>query len=870
MGQHSIAKLTRSVSPTPLMRQYNAIKGKYPDALLLFRIGDFYETFEDDARVASRLLNIALTKRANGSSSHVALAGFPHHALDTYLPKLIQAGHRVAVCDQLEDPRFVKGIVKRGVTELATPGLVVSDSGLSAKENNLLASVFLAEDQSAGLALLDLSTGEFWAFQGTTKAVQQHFLAQTPRELIFAKPQRALIHNLFPDPLPRYALQDWVYHSDTAYEKLTEQLRTPTLKGFGLEGMHAAIAAAAAVLHYLDTTEHKERAHITSIRRLDDRRYVWMDPFTIRNLELLHPLQPQGHTLLEILDHTLTPMGGRLLRQWVLRPLAEAQPIQARQAVVHYFYENPNVYADLCGYLRPLGDMERLASKAALRRLNPRDALQLGRALAAIPLIQQLLQGAKNKALDAIAERLKPCSALSEEITHSIREDPALQASLGRIIQPGIDPQLDEALALIDHAKEGLSRIQRQEALRTNIPSLKVGHSKVFGYYLEVTHAHRAKAPTEWTRKQTLVNAERYTTPALLEYEDKMARAEDIRITREKACFDALLDKATAEVHAIQQNARAIAALDVLASWSALAQKNHYCLPVIQSKPIIHIQQGRHPVIEVHRAHYVPNDLQLDPEGQQILLITGPNMAGKSALLRQTALIVLMAQIGAFVPAKNVQMGCVDKIFTRVGGADNLSKGESTFMVEMMETANILHSMTAQSLVLMDEIGRGTSTYDGLAVAWAILEHLHNHPKHHPKTLFATHYHELSALQKTCKRIANYQVAVKEVDEQIVFLHTLIKGSTEQSFGINVARMAGLPEDVLMRAQQLLAELQAKAPQGPISPKSKATKPKHTPLPPHLVRIQQRLSDLNPDQLTPLQALMTLAELHQINQKKPT
>lgn len=801
---------TTDTKETPLMKQYNAIKTKYPGALLLFRVGDFYETFGEDAVRASQVLDIVLTKRANGSASHIELAGFPHHSLDSYLPKLVRAGHRVAICDQLEDPKMVKGIVKRGVTELVTPGLSFNDNVLDRKSNNFLASVYY-DKEKAGVAFLDLSTGEFLCSEGTHLQVEKLVQSFDPSEIIYPKAQKTLFKEKYRDHSSTFALEEWVYGQDYAIEKLTKHFKTKNLKGFGVDGLWLAILASGAVLQYLEDTEHNELSHIAGMSRIEEEKFVWLDKFTIRNLELVHPQQADGIALSNVLDQTLTPMGARLLRKWLVLPLKDKKEIEDRLEVVEVFFSDDLLLSKTRDILKHIGDLERLISKVAVGRINPRELLQLKKALTHIGPLKELILKSASEPLKRLGDMLNPCELLLQKIEKELKEDPPLSPAQGQVIKDGILPELDELRKIAYHGKDVLLQIQQREIERTGITSLKIAFNKVFGYYLEVTHAHKDKVPEEWIRKQTLVNAERYITPELKEYEDKILTAEDKMGVLEMQLYQELVHFACDYVEPIQQNARLLARIDCLASFACVSRKNKYVKPIIAQDRRIDIKEGRHPVIEsqlpVGEA-YVPNDVYLDDQSQQVMVITGPNMAGKSALLRQTALIVLMAQMGCFVPATYAHVGLVDKVFTRVGASDNLSRGESTFMVEMTETASILNNLSADSLILMDEIGRGTSTYDGISIAWSIVEYLHNHPKCKAKTLFATHYHELNQLANDLARVKNFNVSVKELDNRVIFMRKLKEGGSHHSFGIHVAQMAGMPNQVVIRANEIMRHLE--------------------------------------------------------------
>lgn len=799
-----------AIKETPLMKQYNAIKAKHPGALLLFRVGDFYETFGEDAIRASKILDIVLTKRANGSASHIELAGFPHHSLDTYLPKLIRAGNRVAICDQLEDPKEVKGIVKRGVTELVTPGLSFNDNVLDKRHNNYLASVQFGGDRM-GIAFLDLSTGEFMAAEGDVSYLGKLLQSFSPSEVIYSKAHKSSAPDLLKNEYTTFHCEDWVFQYDYAYERLVQHFGTANLKGFGIENLPQGIVAAGAILYYLEETEHKEVKHIAAISRIAEEKYVWLDKFTIRNLELIHAQQEGGVPLIHILDHTHTPMGSRMMKKWLVLPLKEKEPIEERQKIVSFFHKEPELREEIISHLKHIGDLERLISKVAVGRINPREMNQLRRALKYSLPIKSLLKGQKNPALKKLADQINPCDFLLEKIERELMEDAPMLTHQGGVIKDGVDPDLDEYRGLANTGKDYLLQIQHREVQKTGISSLKVAFNKVFGYYLEVSNTHKDKVPTEWIRKQTLVNAERYITEELKIYEEKILHAEERLIALEQKYFNLLVQDAADYVSSIQQNARVLGTMDTLLSFAHVAAANNYCQPKIADTDSLEIKDGRHPVIEKQLPigeAYVPNDIFLDNSSQQIIIITGPNMAGKSALLRQTALIVLMAQMGSFVPASYARLGIIDKVFTRVGASDNLSKGESTFMVEMTETASILNNLSDRSLVLMDEIGRGTSTYDGISIAWSIVEYLHNQPKCRAKTLFATHYHELNQLAEDFPKVKNFNVSVKEMGNKVIFMRKLEKGGSEHSFGIHVAQMAGMPNPVVLRAADIMKHLE--------------------------------------------------------------
>jgi DNA mismatch repair protein MutS len=875
----------KSASETPLMKQYNAIKVKYPGALLLFRVGDFYETFGQDAVAASSVLDIVLTKRGNGSASEIELAGFPHHALDTYLPKLVRAGHRVAICDQLEDPKFVKGIVKRGVTELVTPGVSLNDNVLERKQNNFLASVFFGKAQ-VGISFLDISTGEFYAAQGSENYVNKLIQSLGPAEIIFCKAQRDTCENIYSEDYSTFALDDWVFTFDFAHDKLVQQFKTASLKGFGIDGLTEAIIAAGAILHYLEATEHRDTQHISSISRIDEEKYVWLDRFTIRNLELVHPQNEGGVPLIEILDKTVTPMGSRQLRKWMVLPLKEKPAIDERLQIVEGFFSKDDLCEDIMENLRHIHDLERLISKVAVGRINPRELVQLKRSLQRIIPIRKTIEthsvethnhaSLRNASLRKLSDQLNPCEFLLEKIEKELKDDAPLLVHQGGIIKEGVNAELDELRGLAFSGKDYLLQIQKREIERTGISSLKISFNKVFGYYLEVSNANKDKVPNDWIRKQTLVNAERYITEELKVYEEKILHAEEKLGVIEQRLFQELVHHASDYVLPIQQNARVIATLDCLLSFAQVARQNKYVQPIINEGKAIEIQGGRHPVIEKQLPIgevYVPNDIYLDNEQQQILIITGPNMAGKSALLRQTALIVLMAQIGSFVPATTASLGIVDKVFTRVGASDNLSRGESTFMVEMTETASILNNLSDRSLILMDEIGRGTSTYDGVSIAWAIVEYLHNHKDYRPKTLFATHYHELNQLEEDLVRTKNFNVSVKEVGDKIIFMRKLKEGGSEHSFGIHVAQLAGMPNKIVLRANEILHFLEKNKHKNE-SAKKFDELPKAThqmslfEMDPKYKELQNMLEYIDINTISPVEALLKLNEILTIVNKK--
>jgi DNA mismatch repair protein MutS len=801
---------TKEFTETPLMKQYNAIKGKYPGALLLFRVGDFYETFSEDAVKAAKILGITLTKRGNGTASETALAGFPYHSLDTYLPRLVRSGLRVAICDQLEDAKSVKGIVKRGVTELVTPGVSFNDHVLDVSKNNYLASVHFQKDV-LGISFLDISTGEFLTAQGNRSYIDKLLQSFSPSEVLFCKNKKEVFAEYFGDRYNTYTLEDWVYSFDFTYDLLIRHFKTTSLKGFGVDELVEGVTSAGAILHYLNETEHREVTHITRVNRIEEERYVWLDRFTIRNLELVQAQQIEGVPLIEILDHTKTPMGARMLKKWLILPLKELTPIQERLDTVELLVKDADFACALNEELKPIGDLERLISKVAARRVNPREMVQLKRSLERLTPIQEALKKQGQHVLLKLAEQINPCEYLASRILNMLKEDAPVLTNLGRIIKDGCNAELDELRAIAYKGKDFLLQIQQREVERTGISSLKISYNKVFGYYLEVTNTHKDKVPADWIRKQTLTGAERYITEELKVYEEKILGAEDKINVIEQKMFQDLVLEAESYINPILQNAKIIAHIDCLCSFAHAAVQNNYVKPVIEDSALIDIKAGRHPVIEKQLPlgeSYVPNDIYLDDETQQVMIITGPNMAGKSALLRQTALIVLMAQAGCYVPASAATIGTVDKVFTRVGASDNLSKGESTFMVEMNETASILNNLSGRSLVLMDEIGRGTSTYDGISIAWAIVEHLHNHSDFRPKTLFATHYHELNQMTDDLKRVKNFNVSVKEAGNKVIFMRTLKPGGSEHSFGIHVAQMAGMPNSLVLRANEIMKHLE--------------------------------------------------------------
>ena len=858
---------------TPLMQQYNAIKIKYPGALLLFRVGDFYETFGEDAIKAAQILGIVLTKRGNGSESETALAGFPHHSLETYLPKLVRAGQRVAICDQLEDPKTTKTIVKRGVTELVTPGVSYSDNIVQQKSNNYLASIFI-EKERIGISFLDISTGEFLVAQGSVAYIDKLLQGFKPTEIILSKKQSKEFVEQFGAQYYTYFLDEWPYTGDYATETLLKHFEVSSMKGFGVDRMTAGLVAAGVALHYLNETEHRNLQHISTLSRIEEDRFMWLDRFTIRNLELIGSLNENAVTLSDVLDHTSSPMGARLLKRWIVMPLKDKKSIQERLNVVDFFFTNRDLSDELIGQIKQVGDLERLISKIGLQKANPREIVQLKRALYAIEKLKELTDRKDADSLRIISDQLDACAVIRERIEQQVQAEPPVAINKGSVIADGIDPELDRLRKIAFGGKDYLLEIQKREAELTGIPSLKIAFNNVFGYYLEVTNTHKDKVPTTWLRKQTLVNAERYITEELKEYEEQILGAEEKIQALENRLYTELLVSIAAYIKPIQLNAQLIAKLDVLLNFAVVAEKNYYVRPEISESKILDIKGGRHPVIERNLPigeDYITNDTFLDPKTQQIIIITGPNMAGKSALLRQTALIVLMAQIGCFVPAKEAKIGLVDKIFTRVGASDNLSSGESTFMVEMNETASIMNNLSDRSLILLDEIGRGTSTYDGISIAWAIAEFLHNHPAAKAKTLFATHYHELNELTTSLDRIKNYNVTVKEVNNKVIFLRKLVPGGSEHSFGIHVAKLAGMPQKLLNRANQILKRLEQERTGGEqIKDSMRKIQKQAYQLQmfsiddPVLNKIRDMLNNLDVNSLTPVEALMKLDEIQRL------
>ncbi len=861
---------------TPLMKQYNTIKAKYPDALLLFRVGDFYETFGEDAIKASGILGIVLTKRRNGSASFVELAGFPHHSIDTYLPKLVRAGYRVAICDQLEDPKLTKKIVKRGVTELVTPGVSLNDNVLEQKENNFLAAVHLTNGIS-GISFLDISTGEFFIARGNKDYIDKLLQGFDPSEVVVQRQNRQQFLETFGDRFYLTFFDDWVFREDFGHDILLRHFKTTSLKGFGVDGLTEGIIAAGAAIHYLYETHHDKIDHITKISRIDEGKYVWLDRFTIRNLELIYPLFEGGNALLDILDKTDSPMGARLMRRWITLPLKEKTSIDERLDVVQFFMENSEITEKLHPEFKKLGDLERLISKVATYRINPRELKQLQRALHSVDIIKNVCSESGLPVLKKMAEQINPCSSLVNKLENELKEEPPIAVNKGSVMADGVSEELDELRKIAFSGKDYLVQIQQRESERTGILSLKIGYNNVFGYYLEVTNTHKDKVPDDWHRKQTLTNSERYITEELKEYEQKILGAEDKIQVLEQQLFEQLVQYAATFVKPVQLDASLLATLDCLSSFARVSVENNYRRPDINEEYAIDIKAGRHPVIEQNLPqdeHYVANDVYLDNKKQQIIILTGPNMSGKSALLRQTALIVLMAQMGSYVPAASANIGIVDKIFTRVGASDNISSGESTFMVEMNETASILNNISNRSLILLDEIGRGTSTYDGISIAWSIVEYLHNHPAYRAKVLFATHYHELNEMAASLSRIRNFHISIKEIGNKVIFLRKLKKGGSEHSFGIHVAEMAGMPPKVLQRAKELLKVLEKTHSHKELEeglsniPAADDFQLSFIQLDdPLLQQIKQDILNTDIDTLTPVEALMKLNEIKNLLKK---
>ena len=868
-----MAAKEKGVKETPLMKQYNEIKRKYPDACLLFRVGDFYETFGEDAIRASKILGITLTKRGAGSDTETALAGFPHHSINTYLPKLVKAGLRVAICDQLEDPKMTKTIVKRGVTELVTPGVSMNDEVLQSKTNNFLASVYFT-NKNIGISFLDVSTGEFLTAQGNAEYIDKLLQNFNPSEVLVPKNNKNTFRETFGDDYHSFYLEDWIYKEDYAFESLTKHFQTTSLKGFGVEELKEGIVASGAILYYLSETQHNRVQHITAIQRIAEDAYVWMDRFTIRNLELYHSYNPNAVTLLDVIDRTLSPMGGRLLKRWLALPLKDAAKIQSRHQVVGYLKENQEVLKQIQYQIKQISDLERLISKIAAGKVSPREVVYLKESLDAILPIKTIALQSPQEAVKVIGDSLHSCDLLREKIKTTLNQDAPVAIAKGNAIAVGVHSELDELRAISTSGKEFLEGIEKRESERTGISSLKISFNNVFGYYIEVRNTHKDKVPSEWIRKQTLVSAERYITEELKEYETKILGAEEKIHKIEGEIFEQLVQWISTYIKPVQMNANLVAQLDCLCSFTQLAIENQYVCPELDETFELDIKNGRHPVIEKQLpvgVPYIANDVFLDRDTQQLIMITGPNMSGKSAILRQTALIVLLAQMGSFVPAESVRMGIVDKIFTRVGASDNISMGESTFMVEMNETASILNNISDRSLVLLDEIGRGTSTYDGISIAWAIAEFLHEHPSQ-PKTLFATHYHELNEMSESLVRIQNYNVAVKELKDNVLFIRKLVKGGSAHSFGIHVAKMAGMPQLVILKAQKILKKLE-KDHSGDALNGIKAAKDEmqmsffnlDDPL---LEEIKDEILQLDINSITPMEALMKLNEIKRMLSRK--
>ena len=863
----------KEVKETPLMKQYNDIKQKYPDACLLFRVGDFYETFGEDAVRASKILGIVLTKRGAGSETETALAGFPHHSLNTYLPKLVKAGLRVAICDQLEDPKMTKTIVKRGVTELVTPGVSMNDEVLHSKSNNFLASVYFGK-KNIGVAFLDISTGEFLTAQGNEEYIDKLLQNFNPSEVLIPKVNKTDFKATFGEDFHVFYLEDWIYKEEYAFELLTNHFQTNSLKGFGVEDLAEGIIASGAALYYLSETQHNKRQHITILQRIAEDAYVWMDRFTIRNLELYHSYNPNAVTLLDVIDKTISPMGSRLLKRWLALPLKDIKAIQKRHQVVTYLKENKDLLKNIQYQIKQISDLERLISKIAAGKVSPREVIYLKDSLDAIIPIKKIALESKNEAVKIIGDSLHSCDLLREKIKSTLNQDAPVALAKGNAIAKGVNEELDELRAISTSGKDFLEGIEKRESERTGISSLKIAFNNVFGYYIEVRNSHKDKVPAEWMRKQTLVNAERYITEELKEYETKILGAEEKIQKLESALFEQLVAWIATYIKPVQLNANLIAQLDCLTSFTQLAIENKYVCPDLDESFELEIKNGRHPVIEKQLpigTPYIANDLFLDREAQQLIMITGPNMSGKSAILRQTALIVLLAQMGCFVPAESVRMGVVDKIFTRVGASDNISMGESTFMVEMNETASILNNISDRSLVLLDEIGRGTSTYDGISIAWAIAEYLHEHPSK-PKTLFATHYHELNEMSEIFGRIQNHNVSVKELKDNVLFLRKLVKGGSAHSFGIHVAKMAGMPQTVILRAQKILKKLEKNHSSEALDGLKTETQDMQMSFfnldDPLLEEIKEEILNIDINTLTPVEALMKLNEIKRMLIKK--
>lgn len=867
--------VAKKIAETPMMKQFIEIKNQHPDAILLFRVGDFYETFSDDAIIASEILGITLTRRANGSAQFVELAGFPHHALDTYLPKLVRAGKRVAICDQLEDPKTTKKLVKRGITELVTPGVSINDTILNHKENNFLCSIHFAKNNIIGVSFLDISTGEFLTSEGTRENIDKLLSNFSPKEVLLENSKKKKFEELFGYGWMVTVLDDWVFTENAARDRLLSHFKLSSLKGFGVEQLEQGIIASGAVLHYLDITQHPNIEHITSLTRIEEEKFVRLDRFTIRNLELISPMNEGGKSLLGVLDKTISPMGSRLMRRWIVFPLKEVKPIENRLNIVEYFFRDPEFKKLLTQQLSLIGDLERIISKAAVGRITPREVVQLKVALNAIEPVKSAFSSSLNNNLKEMGEQLNTCNLIRERIEKELVSDPPALINKGGFIKKGVNEELDDLRNIAYTGKDFLLQLQQRESEKTGIPSLKVAFNNVFGYYIEVRNTHKNKVPAGWIRKQTLVNAERYITEELKEYESKILGAEEKIIVLENKIYSEIVESLIEYIPIIQSNANIIARVDCLLSFANVAEQFNYICPQIDESLKLDIRKGRHPVIERQLPAdepYISNDVYLDNDDQQILIITGPNMSGKSALLRQTALITLMAQIGSFVPAESARIGLVDKIFTRVGASDNISLGESTFMVEMNEAANIMNNLSDRSLVLFDELGRGTSTYDGISIAWAIVEYIHENPKARAKTLFATHYHELNEMEKSFKRIKNYNVAVKEIDNKVIFMRKLMPGGSEHSFGIHVAMMAGMPQSITKRADTILSQMENSNRRGDIKKpindfveKQEGYQLSFFQLDdPILSQVRDEILNLDVNNLTPIDALNILNEIKKI------
>ncbi|WP_304675423.1 DNA mismatch repair protein MutS [uncultured Muribaculum sp.] len=867
--------MAAKIVETPLMKQYIEMKQKHPDAILLFRVGDFYETFSDDAIVASEILGITLTRRANGVSQYVELAGFPHHALDSYLPKLVRAGKRVAICEQLEDPKLTKKLVKRGITELVTPGVSVNDAVLNHRENNFVSALHFIRSGLIGVAFLDISTGEFLTAEGNADYVDKLLNNFAPKEVLVERGNRKRVDETFSSRYLVFELDDWIFTDEAANDKLLKQFETRNLKGFGIHSLHAAIIASGAVLHYLDITKHTMTSHITRLSRIEEESYVRLDKFTVRNLELVEGMGDEGKSLLDVIDRTISPMGARLLRRWLLFPLKDVKAINARLDVVEYFFRHPEQHDEVKSLLEHVGDMERIISKVAVGRISPREVVQLRNALNVMEPLKKLCCDADLEALRSIGEQLNPCSLIRDRIAREIVDDAPIALNRGAVIKDGVDAELDELREIAFKGKDYLLKIQAREIEATGISSLKIGYNNVFGYYIEVTNTHKSKVPADWIRKQTLVNAERYITQELKDYEEKILGAQEKIAIIETRLYNDLVARLAEYIPAIQLDSALVARLDVLAAFTRVAKENHYNRPVVDDSLCIDIVEGRHPVIERQLPPgepYITNSVHLDNASTQVMMITGPNMSGKSALLRQTALNVIMAQIGCFVAADSARVGIVDKVFTRVGASDNISLGESTFMVEMNEAASILNNMSERSLILFDELGRGTSTYDGISIAWAIVEHIHEYGNMHPKTLFATHYHELNEMEASFKRVANYNVSVKEINGKVVFLRKLARGGSEHSFGIHVAKLAGMPQSIVKRADEVLHHLETNNRQEAIGKDLSSVADNRSGVQlsffqlddPVLTQIRDEILNIDINNLTPMAALNKLNDIRSI------